>query len=292
MQLEYMREFIVVVDCASFTLAANRLHITQPTLSRHILTLENDVGCKLISRSTHEVALSPEGEVMYREFSRILNIYDYALQEIDALRVTGKRILRFGVPYYDMGYVDKLSERLSADYPDVRLEIISLQPSSAFRALLAEEVDVVMVLHHRYPDMHEVVFHDFAQENLMFMASTAHPLAKKGRAPLECVSKNSLVMPRSNFFGNYVSELLREREIYPQSIVYTDSIETVPLELKREEKSRVAIAPDCVRRMSREGVAFIDMTDPITLSVALVFKRKNENPALGALLKAVDRAFA
>ena len=73
-----LRSFVAVVDCANFTRAAQRLHLTQSTVSQQIRRLEDSVGCKLLDREQRRVMATPEGERLLAYARRILALHDEA----------------------------------------------------------------------------------------------------------------------------------------------------------------------------------------------------------------------
>lgn len=78
METSYLREFVTVADCGSFTAAARELHLTQSTLSKHIALLEREFGADLFVRDRNGVTPTEAGGVLY----------DRALEVDKLLRVT------------------------------------------------------------------------------------------------------------------------------------------------------------------------------------------------------------
>ena len=66
MELRLLRYFLAVARENSFTRAAHYLHVTQPTLSRQMMDLEEELGQKLLNRETHHITLTPEGMLLRR----------------------------------------------------------------------------------------------------------------------------------------------------------------------------------------------------------------------------------
>ncbi len=87
MDIELLREFLVVADELSLTHAAKRLHTTQSTLSKHLAVLEREFGASLLRRARHGVELTPEGAVLYRRASIIVDNFDGAIAELREMRV-------------------------------------------------------------------------------------------------------------------------------------------------------------------------------------------------------------
>lgn len=73
-----LRSFVAVVDCANFTRAAQRLHLTQSTVSQQIRRLEDSLGCKLLDREQRRVMATPEGERLLVYARRILALHEEA----------------------------------------------------------------------------------------------------------------------------------------------------------------------------------------------------------------------
>jgi DNA-binding transcriptional LysR family regulator len=71
-----LRYFVAVAEELNFRRAAERLHITQPPLSRQIAALEAALGVPLLERDTRAVRLTPAGEAAQREFARLLQRFD------------------------------------------------------------------------------------------------------------------------------------------------------------------------------------------------------------------------
>lgn len=75
MDLKQLETFITVVEWDSFSEAAKRLYLTQPTISTHIKQIENELNAELLKRTTKKLELTPEGREFYnyaKAISRIM----------------------------------------------------------------------------------------------------------------------------------------------------------------------------------------------------------------------------
>ncbi|MGB5446194.1 MAG: LysR family transcriptional regulator, partial [Psychromonas sp.] len=73
MEIKTLKNFVAVATLKNFSSAARHLHSTQPTVSRQILELENEIGVKLLIRSTHGVTLTEAGKALLPEAEKILS---------------------------------------------------------------------------------------------------------------------------------------------------------------------------------------------------------------------------
>jgi DNA-binding transcriptional LysR family regulator len=87
MNFRQLRAFAMIVDAGGFARAAARLHVSQPALSRQILTLEDELGVPLFDRGPHRVRLTSQGEEMLRHCRRVLT-------EMEALKERARRQAR------------------------------------------------------------------------------------------------------------------------------------------------------------------------------------------------------
>lgn len=85
MRLEYIRSFITVVNYKSFSLAAENIFLSQPTISTHIKHLENELGVQLLVRSTKDVILSEAGLTFYPYAVRLLETASEAVHSLGTI---------------------------------------------------------------------------------------------------------------------------------------------------------------------------------------------------------------
>lgn len=83
MEFRVLKYFLTVVREENITKAANVLHITQPTLSRQLAQLEEDIGVKLFNRGTRKISLTNEGMLLRRRAEEIISLVDKIEQELN-----------------------------------------------------------------------------------------------------------------------------------------------------------------------------------------------------------------
>ncbi len=86
MDIRILRYFVTVARNKQFTVAAEELHISQPSLSNSIKQLEQTLGCKLFERSTRKLALTEQGQVLYQHACKLLNEFDHIIKEMEDVK--------------------------------------------------------------------------------------------------------------------------------------------------------------------------------------------------------------
>ncbi len=185
-----LRSFVAVADCGNFTRAAERLHLTQSTVSQQLRRLEESLGCRLLDRSQRQVVATAEGEQLLGYARRILALQDEAAEVLR--HQPGSGVLRLGVPE------DFAAERLmpvlaefSAAWPGVRLEVTSGLSPELLRLYQGGEFDLLLV--KRMGDGGDSLAS--WPEPLGWVDSASHPAY--GREPLPLV-----VFPSGGLYRN------------------------------------------------------------------------------------------
>lgn len=89
MQLRSLRYFVEIARSGSFTAAAQKLFVSQPTLSRTIAELEDEFGEVLVNRTTRRVTLTAKGTLLYQRACAILALVDGTRREMTSASLTG-----------------------------------------------------------------------------------------------------------------------------------------------------------------------------------------------------------
>ncbi|WP_286181664.1 LysR substrate-binding domain-containing protein [Desulfovibrio sp. Huiquan2017] len=143
-----MRTFVAAADSGSFTKAAPLVHRTQSAVSMQMQRLERDLGRTLFHREGRGVALTSEGDVLYRYARRLLALHDEALIALGGPRLHG--VVRFGAPEdYSTRYLPGALQRFAAAHPGVQVDVFcddSIRLRDKFRT---GELDVALTTEER-----------------------------------------------------------------------------------------------------------------------------------------------
>lgn len=96
MEIRVLRYFLAVAREESITKAAETLHITQPTLSRQLSLLEDEVGAQLFSRGSRKITLTNEGILLKRRAEEIVSLTDQTMQELQQQEENLEGIITIG----------------------------------------------------------------------------------------------------------------------------------------------------------------------------------------------------
>lgn len=205
-----LRSFVAVADCQNFTRAAERLHLTQSTVSQQVRRLEESLGCQLLDRDQRRVVATVEGERLLAYARRILALHEEACDVL--INQRGEEVLRLGVPEdFAAERLMPMLSRFGRDYPAVRLEVTSGLGPQLQRQFRRGEFDLLLVKQMGHSD--DCV--DSWPEPLCWVDSLRQPAF--GRDPLPLVA-----FPVG---GLYRQEMLHHLEVggWPWRIAYSSA---------------------------------------------------------------------
>jgi len=189
--MKQLRALLAVADTASFTMAARRLHITQPAVSMQIRELETIVGEVLVD-GRREIRLTAAGEILSRRAREVMTALESAGVELLARRgvVAGTvEIVAVSTAEY---FVPRLLAEFNTRYPDITFRL-SVENRDGVHARLSEQRLVVAIM-GAPPRSIPVRAVPFAPHLLSFVASPDHPLAGKTAVPPASLTDERLLL--------------------------------------------------------------------------------------------------
>ena len=137
-----IRTFVRVVEAGSFTAVAQELNTSQPTISRHIAALEEQLGALLFQRTTRALTLTDDGRVLYEQARQALDSVQQALNAVGRRRGAPSGTLRLACPvvFGRLHLVPRLNAFLSR-YPEVSVDLIM---NDGFTDLVEEGIDLAV----------------------------------------------------------------------------------------------------------------------------------------------------
>lgn len=216
----HIRKFLAVVEAESFTQAASRIHVTQPTLSVGIADLERIVGDKLFSRDKRRARLTESG----RRFLPIARELEANFRKADRFsQRAGKRWpdLRIGMIRSVAGRIaQEIGRRLSQSYS---IELVD-GSDAELRAQLANEQFDAIVTVLRTGDSAERSLALFTESYAMFVADT-HPLASVEAVEPEELADEVMIARRSCEILGDTSKFFTRHGVRPNFALKSDNDE-------------------------------------------------------------------
>jgi DNA-binding transcriptional LysR family regulator len=146
MDIRAMQYFLAVADAGSITEAAALLHITQPTISRQMQELEDELGTKLLIRGNRSTGLTEAGLVLRRRCEQILTSVDHTVEEVRAMRGDVSGVLSVGtIATAGSALLPPRIKRFREAFPKVTYQLWRAQAQELFELFHRNVIEVAFM---------------------------------------------------------------------------------------------------------------------------------------------------
>jgi DNA-binding transcriptional LysR family regulator len=283
--LRQLRYFVAVAEELNFRRAAERLHITQPPLSRQIGELEAALGVMLLARTTKAVRLTPAGQAALPEFRALLAAFEAAMERVAKTQAAPPRRLRLGMIYWsDLAGLPTFESALAATGLATGVEVMSLASHEAMNALKRGELDAAVVAGPF--DTGKLAHRTIGRERHAAFVPATHPLASRERISLHELtqlptffrfrrSDNPLLY--DHFGRQYAALGFRHPHEAP-------AVGAMGLLAQIAAGRGGTIMPRAIDARPYPGVAAVDLAEDIVVDLLLVVGAHVDDPLRAALL--------
>lgn len=221
MELRQLEYFMVLSEELHFTRAAQRLHISQPTLSQQIKVLEQTIGVLLFNRIGKKITLSKAGEILYDQCQHIFSTLEQTKVQLQALDHVDHEQLRIGAQpgaIYDLISLSVL--HYIEQFPTAPAKVLASERVATL--LEQDEVDIAFSYHEDNRINGSYVEIPLYDEHFVFVAHRSHPLMQK-----EVLSWSELIdEPLTLFPETHHSRMLLKQATAEQGIEIQPILET------------------------------------------------------------------
>ncbi|WP_283135540.1 LysR family transcriptional regulator [Rhizohabitans arisaemae] len=202
MQLQQLTYFVAVADARHFTQAAERAGVTQPSLSKQIKTLEQELGAPLFSRARGNVTLTAAGEALLPLARRILADAETARREVAELAGLRRGRVRLGAtPSLCAGLLADTLARFHGEYPGIDLLVEESGSRDLVRDLARGQLDLALIILPLHGGDPALVTEAILRESLVVAAPASEPGLTRGKSymRIEDLRRRPLAMFRRGY---------------------------------------------------------------------------------------------
>jgi DNA-binding transcriptional LysR family regulator len=282
MELRHLRYFVAVAEALSFTKAAEKLRLAQPSLTRQVRNLEDEIGVRLFDRSNNRVVLTEEGQVFLFDSKKLLAMSAESIAAVQRMNQGGNADLNIGyVANIHYGLLPATLGAFRKLRPGVALNLFDMTSAAQFLALDGRKIDLGFVgIRPSLSDRH-LLSECVANDTMLVALHANHPLAKKVRVRLpELASHFFIGMSAKTHPGarEWLTETCREAGFNGRILQEADSEPTV-IQFVADGLG-VALLPEQVTGLPHEGVVFRPLMPPLMRESTIAWRADNTSKPL------------
>lgn len=272
MEIRVLRYFLTVVREESITKASEVLHITQPTLSRQLSQMEEEIGVKLFHRGTRKISLTNEGILLRRRAEEILQLVDKTEKELveQEEQIEGKVSIGCG-EIASVQLLPELFRSFREKYPRVSFDIFT-----ATADLVKEQMDKGLLDLGLLLEPVDVEKYDFLRfnikENWVVLMRPDDLLAKKESITAKDLYTAPLILPRrarvqselASWFGDYYEKL---------DVIFTSNLNTNGAIMVENGLAYSIVVEGAIHLWDKKKITYRPLMPSLTATSVLGWKR-------------------
>ncbi|WP_042478821.1 LysR family transcriptional regulator [Bacillus ndiopicus] len=227
MELKQLEYFLTLSQELHFTRAAEKLGITQPSLSQQIRLLEHEIGMPLFDRVGKKTLLTEAGRALLHHSYNVFHELSQARAAISELQGLERGTLKIGALLTVVNYLlPPTVMGFHNSYPNVELSLLGLRTGDIYNGLLQNELDLgIVFLPMEHEDLETIPLY---QENLALAVAVDHPIAQAAFVTLDILKETpSVLLPNTYFLRQVINEQCQSLAFTPQPVLEMTTMESI-----------------------------------------------------------------
>ncbi len=273
MEIRVLKYFLTVVREESITKAAEVLHITQPTLSRQLAQMEDDIGVKLLDRGGRKIKLTNEGMLLRRRAEEILQLVDKTERELIEQEECIEGYVNIGCgELASVNILTDLCDSFLKKYPGVRFDIYTATADVIKERIERGVADVGLLLEPIEMERFEFIRLKL-RERWCVLMNAKDPLAQRESLSVSDLKDLPLCLPRrlnirselANLFGDDFKNL---------NVVFTSNLSANAAIIAQKGLAYPVIVTGNISLWDKSKVVSVPLSPKLTATSVLAWKRE------------------
>jgi DNA-binding transcriptional LysR family regulator len=290
MELRHLRYFVAVAEALSFTKAAEKLRLAQPSLTRQVRNLEDEIGVKLLDRSNNRVVLTEEGRLFLFDSKKLLAMSAESVAAVQRMNRGETSDLNIGyVANIHFGLLPATLGAFRKLHPGVALNLFDMTSAEQLLAIEDRRIDLGFVGIRPALSGHALLSECVAHDTMLVALPADHPLAKKASVKLpELASQFFIGMSAKTHPGarEWLAGICRAAGFTGRILQEADSEPTVMQFVS--DGLGVSLLPEQITGMAHDGVVFRPLVPTLLRESTIAWREDNPSKPLKDFIRIVQ----
>ena len=290
--LRHLRYFIAVAEELSFRRAAERLHLSQPPLSRQIRALEDELGGPLFARDRSRVSLTRSGNALLPEARKLLAQLDRAVDAARSRAAAASDDLAIGYTLaLDRSAFPQITQALAQQFPEAQITLRTRRSLQLIADVLHGDLDAAFI--GLPAETRGLALCELAADPFVVALPAANACARKRRVALADLNGEPVFWfqrAANPSFYDYCERYFERVAFAPRRLAEPED-HHVLLGMIAEGRG-IGLIPASLQRIRRDGVVYRPLKEgaQIAIRIALVYRPENRSPVLRRLVETLAPA--
>ncbi|SDI59932.1 LysR family transcriptional regulator [Natribacillus halophilus] len=274
MDIRQLQYFTEVAKRHSFTKAAAALHVSQPSLSKAIKNLEDELDVPLFHRSSKQLQLTDAGKAVLINTKHVLDSFQHLTSELSDVMELKKGEVKIGIPpIIGAAFIARLISEFKEQYPAVDLSLTEVGSKRIKQGIDDGSLDIGFICNIPYQkDSFEVT--QILQDPLVLVAHRNHPLSGHTNIPVSMLENEPMVLYHSDFsLHDAIMEECLKNGFYPQ-VVCESTQKDFMLEMVAANLGVALLPRQIASEITASTLTTVPLHDaPINLELGVIWKK-------------------
>lgn len=277
MDINYLKEFLVLAEGKSYLEAADILYISQSSLSKHIKKLEEDMGVLLFKRTTRKVILSEYGELFLPYAKNIVQNQEAFYTALEKFgRQMGNSLTVGATSLMAVYGITEVLTKFSGENQGVKFNLIEGDATELKELMLSERCDFAFIRQVNWSADEEFDGIKFDVDNLAAIFNVDHPLAKQKKVSIQQLkNENFLLMQGHELIFDLCKQVFSDAN-FDAKVVFTGSNSSTIVEMVGQGVgiSLLMKKPAIRTCQGNSKVRIVDVDPLIQSDIVLIYRKK------------------
>jgi DNA-binding transcriptional LysR family regulator len=260
-ELRDLKSFIEVVIHQSFTKAAAHSYLSQPSFSKAVKKLEEELNVEVFDRSTRHLRLTDAGQIVYEQAQKAMESLSEITNLLDDLKNVTSGEIKIGIPpLIGTLFFPTIAMRVQEKYPNVSLHLVERGAKLIGQLVENGEVDLGIIV--LPADTTKFNVQPFITDEFVLYVHKKHPLAKRSTVIISELKEEKFILFSDEFtLHDYIKNVCLEAGFIPE-ISYQSSQWDLILELVSSEFGITLLPRSIYSKQNNPNVQIVPLTEP------------------------------
>lgn len=277
MEIRDLRNFVKVVQAGSFTKAANQSFVSQPSLSKSIKRLEEELDVELLERTTRFIRLTEEGKVVFEQSKKAISAMDEIQLHLNDLRHIHTGTIKIGIPpLISTLFFPTLARTFHQKYPNVQLEL-----HERGAKLIGQLVDEGIVsLGFVVLPTNDILFdvRSFIEDEFVLFIHKEHPLAQKEIVSIKELKHESFITFSEEFTLHDVVIQACNKAGFIANVAYKSSQWDLIIELVASQLGITLLPKSIFEKQNNKDIKIVPIVEELYWRLGIITKKDSYLP--------------
>ena len=286
MESMYLREFTVLAETGNFQKAADELFISQPTLTRHIMLLEKELGAKVFHRTTRKIQLSEYGEYLLPYAKEITRLEAEYTNHIRKRVADAREVLTIGsIPAMSTYNITELFVEFNMANPSCSINVIEDYTPVLIRYLQEGKCDFAFLRSDNSPDEFRKI--PITQDEMVALFPSDHPFANENLITVEQLKNENLLLLQGDLLYKRLFDDSDKEAMRPRVSFSGTRVENV-VDMVGKGMGVTLVLKSSMRSFLNHNVSVVEITPSLIMDISLTYISSKElNPVEIRFMKMV-----